>query len=545
MTPNRRIFLNVVATYGRSLLALVCGLFTGRWVLMSLGSVDYGLLGLVGGLTGFVVFFNDLLSNAISRFYAVGVGMAKVDGEKGLEECRKWFNTAVTIHLLLPFALVAVGYPIGAWAIDHYLSIPVDKIADSMKVWAFVCLSCLMSMVTVPCRAYYVAKQEIAELTVYGVAQTLLNMAFVYYMVSHPGHWLVKYALWSCAIACIPNLVLAVRAMWSFPECRLNVRYMFVRENLVELGKFAFCRFWGAGASMAQSQGLPIIVNKYLGVMYNATMTVGTTVASQTLTLSQAMSGAMGPAIYNAYGAGDRKDFKSRVEQASKLGALMYLLFAIPAALEIGELLALWLKTPPPQADVLCLFVMAAYLTERLSDGQVNAIYATGRIARFQATLCVNCVIGILASWLFVSHGLGMAGIGLGIVLFKVLIMGCRVLYARKEAGLSAKKWLNEIFIPIAAASTVSAVSGFCTRLVLDASFARVVATTAVTLGVFCPLSWFFVLREAERSFVREKVMARIRSVHPRSRRQSSTELRVPCDRTKDERQAVIKGDFI
>lgn len=36
MTENKRIALNIVATYGRSLFALVCGLFTSRWVLMAL-----------------------------------------------------------------------------------------------------------------------------------------------------------------------------------------------------------------------------------------------------------------------------------------------------------------------------------------------------------------------------------------------------------------------------------------------------------------------------------------------------------------------------
>lgn len=37
MTANRRIFLNIIATYGRSLYALVIGLFCGRWTLMALG----------------------------------------------------------------------------------------------------------------------------------------------------------------------------------------------------------------------------------------------------------------------------------------------------------------------------------------------------------------------------------------------------------------------------------------------------------------------------------------------------------------------------
>ena len=42
MSPNRRILLNIVATYGRSLYALVIGLFCGRWMLMAVGEVDMG-----------------------------------------------------------------------------------------------------------------------------------------------------------------------------------------------------------------------------------------------------------------------------------------------------------------------------------------------------------------------------------------------------------------------------------------------------------------------------------------------------------------------
>ena len=50
MSPNRRIFLNIVATYGWSLYALVCGLFINRWVL-AVGKSEFGLYGVVGGMT--------------------------------------------------------------------------------------------------------------------------------------------------------------------------------------------------------------------------------------------------------------------------------------------------------------------------------------------------------------------------------------------------------------------------------------------------------------------------------------------------------------
>ena len=67
MTANRRIFLNIIATYGRSLYALVLGLFTARWALQALGQVDFGLYGVVGGLTAFIVYLNGILAGATRR----------------------------------------------------------------------------------------------------------------------------------------------------------------------------------------------------------------------------------------------------------------------------------------------------------------------------------------------------------------------------------------------------------------------------------------------------------------------------------------------
>ena len=182
MTENKRIALNVVATYGRSLYALAIGLLCGRWTLMALGTTDYGLVGLVGGLTGFVTFFNGLLSFAVGRFYAVSVGKAKKAGNElaGLEDSRKWFCTAFSLHITVPTVLLCVGYPFGVWAVRHFLTIPPDRVEACVWVWRFTCASCFVGMFNVPCSAMYTAKQLIAELTIYSFAQTIIRTVFIY-----------------------------------------------------------------------------------------------------------------------------------------------------------------------------------------------------------------------------------------------------------------------------------------------------------------------------------------------------------------------------
>ena len=77
MTSNKRIFLNIIVTYGRSLFVLVCGLFTSRWVLAALGKTDFDLYGVVGGMMGFIVFPNTLLNVVTGRFYEYAEGLVQ------------------------------------------------------------------------------------------------------------------------------------------------------------------------------------------------------------------------------------------------------------------------------------------------------------------------------------------------------------------------------------------------------------------------------------------------------------------------------------
>ena len=250
MTENGRLFVNVAASYGRSLVALVCGLFTGRWILMALGQSDYGLYGVIGGLTIFIDFFNMLLADAVARFYGVAVGRAAVaqDSAAALEDCRRWFNVALLLHTLLPLTLMAVGYPLGVWAVTHWLEVPPDRLEACVWVFRFLCVSCFVSMVNAPFRALFIAKQRLAELNLYTFLQTVANFCFVLWMVTRPpdyGPWLVPFAAWIMVIRVLPELAMVLRAACAFPECRLRLGTLCLRGqtrmNLVFVEKLPVC----------------------------------------------------------------------------------------------------------------------------------------------------------------------------------------------------------------------------------------------------------------------------------------------------------------
>ena len=47
----KEFFLKIIATSSRSLYALVCWVFVGRWVLAAVGKSEFGVCGVVDGMT--------------------------------------------------------------------------------------------------------------------------------------------------------------------------------------------------------------------------------------------------------------------------------------------------------------------------------------------------------------------------------------------------------------------------------------------------------------------------------------------------------------
>lgn len=507
MTPARRIFLNIAATYGRSLYALALGLFTARWALQALGQVDYGLMGVVGGLVGFISFLNNLMATAVARFYALSVGRASVaeDQSAALAESREWFTTAVVLHTVLPTLLMLAGYPAGIWTVRHFLEIPPERLADCVWVFRFVCAGTFVSMVCVPVQAMYTAKQYIAELTVYSFVTTTLNACFLYYMVTHPGVWLAKFAFWTCLLGIAPQTIIAARGAWLFPECRWRRPSGGFGCRMAELARYAGWLVFGMLGGLLRGQGIQILLNKYFGPRVNAAMKVANDVNTHTQTLSMAMVGAFQPAIMVAYGAGDFVRMKSLAFRACKLSMLFVLVFTLPLGLELREVLRLWLGDPPRYAYGLCLCMFAVTVIDQSSVGHVIAVNARGKIAAYQAFLGGSLLATLPLAWMFLAMGYGVYSVGVALLATTMVCAWGRVGFARGLVGLSAWHWFRRILLPVAGVSAVCLAAGCLPRLWMAPSFGRLVATTIACEIPFGGLTWWVLLDGEEREYAVEK----------------------------------------
>ncbi len=507
MSPNRRILLNILATYGRSLFALFCGLFTSRWVLMGLGVEAYGVFGVIGVVITICLTINVMISGAVSRFYAFAFGKAKVAEDKSaaLDECRGWFNVAFALHVFFPVIFVIAGGLAGSWAIENYFNIPVQYKSTAHWVLYFSLANMFIGMWAAPFRAMYTAQQYIAELTLYDFFCPLFSVICAWLLLHYQGDRLWFYACYTMVISAVPSFIIMVRAMFVFPECKIMPSKMLDWSKIRQLVSFAGWHFFGLLGLTVRTQGAPILVNKLLGVQFNSTMTVASVVSGHASSLSESLNGAFSPAITNAAGAADCELLYKLALRSSKFGTLLVSIFALPLCVEIQYIIQLWLHTVPPMVEYMCVLMLAIAILDRMGMGALVAINALGDVKLHELFCCAIHIVTLCFCFFFAHFmRMGIVGIGYGLLVGTALLTAMRMALWKWQLHLPIRAWLCHFTLPFAIILLASGLSGYVVTLILPSSFVRVLISAFVSVLVLGGLGVGFVLDDSERQVIRK-----------------------------------------
>lgn len=507
MEPSTRIIINTLATYGQSLFAMAVSLFSARWVLQALGPVDFGLFSVVGSIILLITFLQGGMTVGVSRFYAFSIGRGhNLSPETAIDDLQKWFNTAFSVYLILPLVLIPLGYPIGIYAIDNWLIVPTDRVDACIWVFRVSLITAFVSMLAMPFTAMYAAHQYITELAMFGILSSCCNLIGAYLLLSVQSDRLIFYALYIMAISVGIQLLQVVRAAIRFKACRINLAYLFKRAHFKELYGYVGWKMFGMACVVFRAQGSPILVNLFFGPQVNAAYSVAQRVSVQATTLSTAMMGALQPAITTIEGQGNRQKMLDFALQACKFGTLLVLFFAIPLMLEMDTVLKLWLKNPPVYTDVLCIWMLAMLIVDRMTAGQMLAINAHGKIAVYELVQGTILAAAIPLIWFFFKAGLGPESLGYALMLTMVLYCAGRLVFCRILLQMPVCIWLRQVAVPVAFLVFCSVGTGALFMQTQSPGLLRICMTTAVCGVVLTALGWNILLNRSERAYVQETV---------------------------------------
>lgn len=500
MNASQRIVFNIFFAYVRSVLNAGLALFSIRWVLSALGQTDFGLFNVVGSLILFITFLNAVMAASVVRHFAFAIGQGT------LEEINRWFNAALSIHVLFSIVLIAIGWLIGEYVVTHVLTIPIDRTEACLWVFRISLIAAFVSMVSVPFVAMFTAMQRIAVISAWGILHSVMTFVLALSLTHVPGDRFLFYGAGMVVIIVVIQLAQVISAIVSFSECRIVFQSWFDRNRLREICTFAGWNLIGSLGGILRDHGSVILLNIYFGAKVNAAYSIASQVSSQTNHLATVLLGVFSPEIVTSEGRGDRARMLSLAQRASKIGTVLVLLFAVPLMVEVDYILTLWLRETPVYAPLLCQLMLAACILDRLSAGYMLAVNAHGRIAAYQVTLGTILVMTLPVAWTLLKMGAPPTSVGIAFIITMFAVSTGRVLWVRTLFGVSIRRWLGEVVLPSCIVGFAALSAAMMLQLFLHQSILRLIIIFAVDIMIVLLTSWYFTLDKDEHRFVKKNL---------------------------------------
>lgn len=480
----------MAATYAQTVVSLIIGLFCSRWVYNALGETQYGLFSVVGSLIAFLSVLNYTLVGSSGRFFAYALGRQRLPGGDPELLC-KWFNTALSVQTLLPVVLIALGGPVGIYAIKYLLTIPDALRTSCIYIFCFSLVAMFFGMVFSPVQALYYAKQFIFVRNLFGIVNTLLLAVEGWWLMHYDGNRMVAHAAVTTALVLLSNTVFAAFARWQFPEARVRLRYWFDGKRLREIFSFSSFLLIGTLGTLFGSSGVAVVLNKFFGPSANAAMGIGTQVFTKSSVVSQAVNDATAPELTARVGADKLENAKRLAMRICLYSTSMGLLVAAPFIAHAEAILTLWLKNPPQYAAQISVIMMMNLLVERLTVGYMMLVQASGRIKLYTTCLGIGNGGRCLVVLILLHGGIPLIpSLWLGWFLPFFILNQMRIWFARRAVGISVRQYLRIVFFPLAAMGGGSFAFVFGFRALAGESILSILFCAAANAVVVGALMW-------------------------------------------------------
>ena len=230
MNSNTRIIVNTLAQHLRSLLNIGMSLYSTRLITSALGDMDYGVYSLVAGVVVMLAFVTNAMVVTTQRQLSFYHGQCRMD------KVRCMFANSLLLHVVLGAVLSIVLCGCEPLWFNGFLNIVPERIEAAKVVYRLVIVALLLSFVTAPYRAIFIARENIVYLSVVDVIDGVLRLLAAIWLLDCPFDRLISYAWLVVGITAFNMVALMAWALPKFEESRvLPSPAYFSRQMMTDL----------------------------------------------------------------------------------------------------------------------------------------------------------------------------------------------------------------------------------------------------------------------------------------------------------------------
>ena len=440
---NKQIARNTLFMYFRMILVMVITLFTSRINLESLGIIDYGIYGVVGGFVAMFTMFSNALSASIQRFITFELGHGDRNRMKSI------FSTSVTIMIILALLLMIISDIAGIWFINNKMVLPIDRIYAASWVLHFSVLTLGISLITVPYNAIIVAHEHMSVFAYISIYEVCAKLIICYCLFVSPIDRLI---LWGGMLACVQmsiSLIYGVYCNSKFIECKYTP--MIHKSLFKEIAGYAGWSTFGLVALTCYTQGLNMLLNIFFGPVVNAARSISVQVQSAIQGFSTNFQIAMNPQIIKSYAEGDMNRMYNLLFVGTRFCFYMLFILSLPIILETPLILKIWLgEYPDYTVDFIRLVLIIITFDSSFGGPISTAQTATGKIKVYQLVVGTTMLMILPVSYIIIKLWHTNPETVYYVYMFAVVIAHIfRMIIIKSIINISLLRYLKEVIRPI------------------------------------------------------------------------------------------------
>ena len=499
-TDNKRIAKNAVMLYVRMFFTMLVGLYTSRVVLAVLGVEDYGTYGVVGGIVATIGFVNSSMSGATSRFLTFELGKGD---EKRLADT---FSSALMIHVGIAVLVLILAETVGLWFLNHKLVIPAGRMPAAQWVYQLSIASAMLWITQAPYNATIIAHERMDVYASVEILNAVLKLLIVYLLSIGNFDKLILYAVLVFLVSALVRMIYRIYCVRHFQES--HVHWVWDKSILKPMLVYSGWNLYGALCLTTRQQGTNFLINIFFGVVFNAASSVATTIQGVVKGFTYSSTMAFRPQIVKHYAQKNFAEMLRLMKSAMSLCIFLSLLVSVPLFVEIHYVMDLWLVNPPVMAvEFVRLLIVSAFFA------LITLIFTIGIEAtgyNRQMNIYTGSVFLLTIPVMYVCFKLGCGVLysyycilGANILIFLSNMIICKRLVP--ELRLMEYVWM---LFKTAIVVAVSLLPVLYVNHVLEESFLRLVINVTVLLVVLSVLSYWLILDDSSRLYIRTKVLA-------------------------------------
>lgn len=497
---NKTVAKNTLFLYGRQLFSLVVSIFTAGVTLNVLGVTDYGIHNVVGGIIGAVAFLTKSLSSGAQRFLAYDM----------VRDDKKLLNHTFCSIVMACYVMGAIVFlileTVGVWFLNTHMIIPDDRIYAANWVLQFSIFQFVLGATTAPFMSVVIARERMGIFAYVGVVETLLRLLILYLLVISPFDKLISLSFLGLVVSCGIRFYYQWYSQRHFEESKLH--FVWDKKLLKEILSFSGWSLISIFAGTCRRNGTNILLNMFFNPAINAARGIAYQINTAVMSFTQNFFTAVNPQITKTFSVNDLDRMHSLISMSSRLSFYLFLVICIPVALNIDQVLVLWLGTPPEYTNVFVDFVLINSLVEILTYSLDAGVVATGKIKNYHIVTSVLYLLILPLSYLFLSWGYSAVS-PLWVNSIIVLIsFGPRLFFCERLFGLSSKEYFFDVILRTFGVGSVCFV--FCyianSYIANGFSFVRLLFALVFTFSLCCLIVYCIGLKNAERSVVTQLI---------------------------------------